>query len=201
MATATGKIGPKDHGRPMTLDEFLSADRTEGCRYELIDGELYVSPEADLPEAQDNLWIFTRLLLYARDFPDVINCVHPRARVFVPRRKRVTCPQPDVAAYHDFPVHLPIRKLRWQDVSPILVVEVLSSADPDKDLVRNVQLYWQVPTIKEYWVLDVRDDPDRPTLTVYRRRSKRWPVMHHSFGETYTTPLLPGFELIVDPRK
>jgi Uma2 family endonuclease len=86
-------------------------------------------------------------------------------------------------------------------VSPILVVEVLSSDDPDKDLVRNVDLYHQVPTIKEYWVIDGRDDPNRPTLLVYRRHGRKWRTYELAFGETYTTKLLPGFTLLLDPRR
>ena len=58
-------------------------------------------------------------------------------------------------------------------MSPILVVEVLFDADPYKDLVRNVDLYLQVPSIREYWLLDARYSADEPTLIVHRRRGKR----------------------------
>ena len=46
-----------------------------------------------------------------------------------PGAKGVTNPQPDLAAYRDFPLHLPFDQVRWQDVSPVLVVEVLSLRD------------------------------------------------------------------------
>ena len=66
---------------------------------------------------------------------------------------------------------------------------------------RNVELYLRVPSIREYWIFDPRQDPDRPTLRVYRRRGSRWqrPV-DVAPGETYTTPLLPGFALLLDPH-
>jgi Uma2 family endonuclease len=87
-------------------------------------------------------------------------------------------------------------------VSPILVVEVLKNSDHYKDLVRNVDLYAQVPTIREYWILDGRDSADEPTLIVRRRRGKNWLRPREiAYGETYTTPLLPGFELVIDPRR
>jgi hypothetical protein len=38
------KLGPKDHGRPLSLEEFRSAEAREGWRYELIDGKVYVWP-------------------------------------------------------------------------------------------------------------------------------------------------------------
>src|SRR5439155_1470268 len=81
------------------------------------------------------------------------------------------------------------RRFRWQDYSPVLVVEIVSDDDPDKDYVRNVALYAEVPSIKEYWVLDPGPDPDRPSLRVYRRRGKGWQKpIDVPFGGTYQTP-------------
>jgi Uma2 family endonuclease len=201
MTTAV-TIGPKDHGRRMTLEEFMAADNVEGYQYELIDGRLYVSPVPDLPAGRVELWILGLLMRYAWDHPEVINAVFPRARVFVPRRRRVTNPEPDVAAYRNFPLDRPFDELRWQDVSPLLVVEVLSEDDPDKDLVRNVQLYLRLPSIREYWILDpLQEGPDRPHLLVHRRWGRRWRTLRFASGETYTTRLLPGFELLVDPHR
>jgi Uma2 family endonuclease len=56
-----------------------------------------------------------------------------------------------------------------------------------------------VPSIKEYWILDAREDADFPTLLVYRRRGRRWqePITVGP-NATYTTPLLPGFTLSLD---
>jgi Uma2 family endonuclease len=200
MATVT-KLGPLDQGRPMTLDEFMAGDYQEGYQYELIDGRLYVSPSPNLPEARVDLWIFRKVQRYAEDNPEVINFVYNKVRVFVPGRPGVTNPEPDLAAYHRFPLHLPFREVRWQDVSPLLVGEVLSLDDPDKDLVRNVELYFQVPTIKEYWLFDTREDPEQPRLRVHRRHGRKWRLIDLSYGEVYTTKLLPGFELLLDPHR
>ena len=199
MATIL-KIGRCDHGRPMTLDEFLAGDYEEGYGYELIDGRLYVSPTPNQPEDWVNEWLADKLKLYAREHPDNINHISHGARVFIPGRRGVTNPQPDLAAYGDYPLHRHIRDIRWQDVRPKLVVEILSADDPDKDFVRNVELYLLVPSIKEYWVLDAREDPEHPTLTVYRRRGKKWQPLDIGPNDIYTTRLLPGFELILDSR-
>jgi Uma2 family endonuclease len=201
MATVL-KIGPADHGRPMALDEFMAGDYEEGYQYELIDGKLYVSPQPNLPQGLVEKWIYTKLDDYSRQQLGVINFVHYKARVFVPDRPGVTNPEPDVTAYADFPLEQPWQEIRWQDVRPLLVVEVLSLDDPDKDLVRNVELYLQVPTIKEYWVIDTRESVSQPILYVYRRRGRRWQrVIEVHCGETYTTKLLPGFQLLLDPRR
>jgi Uma2 family endonuclease len=184
----------------MSLEEFLAGDYREGYHYELIDGKLYVSPKPNLPENWVEEWLYTQLKLYAVKHPKVINYVSHGARVFVPGRRGLTNPEPDLSAYHNFPSHRPLRTIRWQDLSPVLVAEVLSAEDPDKDLVRNVELYLLVPSIKEYWVLDSREDPDRPTMRVYRRHGQKWRIIDLSYGDTYTTKLLPGFELLIDPR-
>ncbi len=201
MATVL-KIGPADHGRPMTLDEFEAGDYQEGCQYELIDGKLYVSPLPNFPQGRMEKWIYRKLDDYSILHPEVINFVYNKTRLFVPGRPAPTCPEPDVAAYHDFPLDQEFADIRWQDVIPILAVEIVSPDDPYKDLVRNVELYLQVPSIREYWVVDNRQIAERPTLYVYRRRGQRWQrVIEVGYGETYTTRLLPGFELLIDPRK
>jgi len=195
------KFGPSDHGKPLAQDEFATAAWEEGYRYELIDGKLYVSPKPNLPQGRVEKWIYTKLDRHSEQRPDVINFVHGAARVFVPDRPGTTNPEPDVAAYHAFPLELPWDAVQWQDVSPVLVVEVLCPEDPDKDLVRNVELYLQVPSIRVYWILDTRQSATRPVMYVYRRRGQRWQrVIELHYGEIYTTRLLAGFELRVDPR-
>jgi Uma2 family endonuclease len=200
MSTVVKKLGPEDHGRPMSFDEFMEGDYQSGYKYELIDGRLYVSPEANFPENWVEQWLFAKVFDFSREHPRIINYVTPKARIFVPGRAGITAPDPDLAAYQDFPLHRPIRKVRWQDVSPILVGEILTG-DPEKDLVRNVELYLQVPTIKEYWLLDAREEPEQPMLRVYRRQGKKWRILDFAFGEIYTTSLLPGFHLLIDPRQ
>ncbi len=200
MRTAL-KMGPADHDRPLTLEEFTSAVHQEGYHYELIRGRVYVSPVPNLPQVSLEGWISDLLRAYIKQHPDVINHLTNKGRVFVPGEEEMTAPEPDAAVYRDFPHDVPFRERRWQDVSPILVVEVLSEDDPDKDLVRNVELYLLVPSIREYWILDGRADPDHPTLWVYRRRGQRWlRAFQVTAGGSYSTRLLPGFTLLLDPH-
>jgi Uma2 family endonuclease len=199
MAIMT-KIGPAEHGRPLTLEEFEAGDYVEGYKYELIDGRLYASPLPDLPENSLEEWLGYKLRVYSHENPNVINYVSGKSRVFIPGRRRTTCPEPDLSAFADFPVDRPIRQRRWQDLHPILVVEVMTG-DAWKDLGRNVELYLQSPSIREYWVLDGREDPDRPTLIQHRRRANRWVVREFAFGSTFSTRLLPGFRIVIDPRR
>jgi Uma2 family endonuclease len=195
-------LTPGDQGRPLAPEEFEKAGGQEGYRYELIDGKLEVSPLPDLPHDCIKDWLADKLRDYRRQHPEVINRIASPARVFVPDRPGVTTPEPDVAAYRNFPCDRPVAKMRWQDVSPLLVAEVLSEDTADKDLVRNLELYLQVPSIREYWILDPRASADHPTLTVHRRRGRRWQrPINVPAGGTYTTRLLPGFALVLDPRR
>ena len=200
IAILPARIGPRDHGKPMTLAAFDASDFQEGYKYELIDGRVDVTYLPELPEDWIENWLYPKLYTYAVKHPNIINYLTRKARVFIPGRKRVTVPEPDLAAYRSFPTHLAVSELRWRRVSPILVAEIMSRHDPKKDLVRNVELYLQVPTIKEYWLLDGRADPDHPTMRVHRRHGPRWRIKDLAFGDIYTTSLLPGFKLLFDPR-
>jgi Uma2 family endonuclease len=192
------RIGPHDHGREMTYQEFLAGDYEVGYKYELIEGELYVSPQPNLPHDIVLRHIDELLTIYKLHRRDTVKRISSHSRVFVPGRRKTTCPEPDFAIYNDY---APSRKLRWDQVSPFVVVEVVSPDDPDKDYVRNVDLYRQVASILEYWVFDHVADDDGPTLKVFKRDSsdQDWTTDDYGPRATYHTKLLPGFSLPVTP--
>src|SRR5262245_16831510 len=112
-----------DHGRPLTWDEFEHADYQGGFGYELIHGRLYVTPAPNFSHEVLRDWVADALRAYARLRPDVIRRVHGPARVFLPEiAEEVTAPEPDVACYATLPEGVPLLRVRWQDISPILVV-------------------------------------------------------------------------------
>jgi Uma2 family endonuclease len=194
-------LTPRDHGRPLTLDEFRRADAREGYRYELIKGKLEVWPRPELPHDYLAGWLKGLLGDYSRNHPEVIRHVLGPACVFAPVRRVTTVLRPDLAAYPRFPANGSVAQLDWQDVSPLLVAEVLSEDTADKDLVRNRDLYLRVPSIREYWILDPREGGNCPTLLVHRRRGARWQrTITVAGGDTYTTRLLPDFALVLDAR-
>ncbi len=193
-------LTPQDHGRRLTLEELESASAQKGYRYELIRGRLDVSPLPNFPHDQLRKWLERCLERYVEQHPEVINLITGPARVFLPEQDEMTAPEPDLVAYRDFPHNLPLRERRWQDFSPVLVVEIISEDTAEKDLVRNLDLYLQVPSIREYWILDPRPNADEPALTVHRRRGQRWQrPIDVPYRGTYTSRLLPDFALVVDP--
>jgi Uma2 family endonuclease len=195
------KLGPRDHGRAITPEEARTAHRQPGYRYEIIDGKIYVTPVPNLPHDRILRWFLNAVNSYSEKHPDVFNYVTTNGKVIVPDRPGLTEPEPDFIAFRDFPLDSPLADVRWEDLTPVLVVEILSEDDPEKDLQRNVELYEEIPSIREYWIFDPRTDPDHPTLLVYRRRGQRWQKpISVVFGETYTTRWLPDFSLRVAPR-
>jgi Uma2 family endonuclease len=192
------RIGPHDHGREMTYEEFLAGDYEEGYKYELIDGSLYVSPQANYPHDWVEEHVGTLLRAYKASRPDVVQRVSAKSRVFVPGRRKTTCPEPDFAIYRHCPKG---RHVNWRDISPMIVVEIVSPSDPEKDYQRNVELYRQVPSILEYWLFDRCEDDDGPVMKLYRRDSgdQDWTTTDFGPDAVYSTPLLPGFELPITP--
>lgn len=203
MKTATAKrtFAPADHGRRVSADDLDTANYAPGFNYEIIDGRLYVSPQPNPTEHILERWLRRKLERYSDGHPEVIDFVAVKGRVFLPATKRLTVPEPDIAAYKDFPQDLESEDLSWEVVSPVLVCEVLVDGSIEKDLGRNPSLYLAVRSIKEYWVLDGTVAPRAPTLIRHVRRGKRWEVETISSGALLTTKLLPGFELVIDPRR
>src|SRR4051812_31214643 len=73
MATTTRRIGPADHGRRMTLDEFIEADFEEGRLYELARGVIDVTDVPGLNHGRIVGRISGFFLIYAINHPRVIN--------------------------------------------------------------------------------------------------------------------------------
>jgi len=195
-------LRPSDHGREMSLEDWEQATEEPGYRYELVRGRLEVSAEPDVPHDDDAHWLADLLCEYRKRRPKIIGKVSEHARVYLPDLLAPTCLEPDIAVFREKTRSLAAARRKWKFLSAILVVEVLSPDTAKKDLERNVPLYLQVPSIREYWIVDSRQHLDQPKLIVCRRRGKRWlKPIEVAFGETYETKLLRGFKLIVDPNQ
>ena len=135
--------------------------------------------------------ILFQLWEYQKQHPEIVGYVTDRARVFVPSAIKTTAPEPDLALFQSAP------DVDWREVEPFIVGEVLRGDDINKDLFRNVGLYWAVPSIREYWVFDIRADARRAKLIVYQRGPSGWSITEHSADSAYETPLLPGLKLAI----
>lgn len=162
------RLRPEHCGLRMAIDLFEALPCEEGFRYEIIDGVIQVSPVPE-PFHYDIARNLCRLLESAKaaDGRPVFADVRLQSRVFVSsERDRASIPEPDVAAYLEYP-QKPVRS--YLGVSPAVVAEVVSPDYDRKDYVRNVELYGRVASILEYWVVDPRIDVIRPSMAIFRR--------------------------------
>ena len=185
----------------MSWEEYRTADFQEGFRYELIDGRLVVAAMPNPKHMGVWSWLYRELLDYSRKRPNIINLVSSHCEVVIPGHAGVSAPQPDVAAYQNFPTErFDDDDFSWNEVFPILVAEIVSPDSPDKDYYRNVTLYEQEQRIREYWIVDPRGGINNRTMRVYRRRAGKWQrPIEIGPGGKYTTKLLPGFCLRLEP--
>src|SRR5580692_1997521 len=103
MTSVQLKLGPADHGKRLSLDEFDEAEFEPGAKYEIIDGRVYVSTEPNPAENFLETWLFIKLITYSGLHQDVINYVTVKSRLFVHSRLKATVPEPDLAVYQDYP--------------------------------------------------------------------------------------------------
>ena len=74
----------EDHGRPLSWDEYVTADAQEGYRYEMIEGRVVVSPPPNTLHEDCVKWLEKLLDTYAADRPDLLRSIRTRSCVFLP---------------------------------------------------------------------------------------------------------------------
>ncbi len=183
MATVGMRLGPADHGRRMTLEEFREADAEEGYRYELARGILEV---VEVPNDPHGLIISnTQGLLhdYRRSHPRSIYRIGGGGefRLWVP--EFVSGRNPDVAV---------VLKGTPKDGRgrrpPSLVAEVVSKRGEIRDYQEKREEYWAYG-IREYWIID----PTTRGVLVLNRQGDQWAERTFQGGEVIGSVLLPGF--------
>ncbi len=193
MSTVKLRIGPADHGRPMTLEEFREADEEPGYLYELARGVLDVGEvPSDLHgQILDNLHeAFSRFRL-----------LHPKLirRIAHGSDLRVIIPEldsdrhPDLAlVFFGAPLNARGRQM------PALVCEIVSpgARSRKRDYEEKAEEYRTVG-IQEYWIID----PARKHVKVLSSRIVRgkstWTERVFIGDEVIESKLLPGLELRV----
>jgi Uma2 family endonuclease len=190
MATVTSiRIGPADHGRKMSLAEFMEADAQEGFRYELARGVLEVTY---VPGEPHGLIVWTLLrMIFAFDtrHPGMILRAGGASefRLWLPAM--ISSRNPDIAVVlRNTPKDA--RGLR----PPVLVIEVVSqgSESHQRDFVTKREEYLAFG-IREYWIVD----PEARTVTILVRDGDAW--VEHLFREEQEarSSILPGLAIKV----
>jgi Uma2 family endonuclease len=188
MATVTEKrtslFGPRSAGIRMTPREFDRADFVEGWRYELINGVLVVSPIPSESEVDPNEELGRWLRNYQEFHPQgsVLTKTLPERTVRTKRNRRRA----------DRVIWTKLGRLPRQKDKPTIIVEFVSSGKRNwkRDYEEKRDEYMEI-RVDEYWVIDRFER----TLTVFRMVRNKIKQQVISEKETYTTDLLPGFEL------
>jgi len=169
-----------------TYEDLQAFPEGDGKRYEIIDGDLLVTP-APLSKHQlvlGNLYWWLRSYLEKNPMgralfapTDVVlsefNVVEPDL-LFLSNARRDRLTRKNIQG------------------APDLVVEVLSESTRRTDEVRKRKLYGSADVL-EYWIVD----PELETVKVYRKASDRFEraaELSCEAGDVLTTPLLPGFQ-------
>jgi Uma2 family endonuclease len=167
----------------LTPEEFDAAERFDDrYRYELIHGVLVVSPYPLPTERGPNDMLGHWLLTYREQHPQglALDLTLHEQEIQTRDNRR----QADRAIWAGRG-HLP----NVDEDTPSIVVEFVSAArkDRQRDYAEKRKAYLEI-NIVEYWVID----RFRRLMTVYRHDGQDTVVNEN---DTYTTPLLPGFEL------
>ena len=192
MATAiasapTLRIGPKDHGRRMTLDEFIETDFKEGWLYELARGVVEVT---EIPGPWHGRIVdrFARMFIhYDEQHPGLIKYRAGSGECRMRLPGMVSDRHPDQAIYLD---PEPPGPRVWTKWIPHIVVEVVSPGGEDRDLIDKREEYLRVG-VREYWILDA----ENRRMIVLSREGDTWEETIVPEIGTYQTVFLPGLEV------
>ena len=171
----------------MTYDQYcLLPD--DGKQYEVIDGELFVTP-APTPKHQEiagELYALLSAYVKANALGKVY--IAPVDVLF----ELHTVVEPDILFIRQDRLSIVGEKV--VEAAPDVVVEVLSPSTFYKDLRKKMGVYDQFG-VQEYWIVD----PEKQSIEVYARAGKGLQLARSfSSDETLESPLLPGFQLPVN---
>lgn len=168
----------------LTYDDY-SLLPNDGKRYEIIEGELFVTPSPNFLHQS----VVTNMTYYLSAFLKD----HPLGRVLVSPFD-VVFSQLDVVE----PDVLYVSKARSSVLtdknvqgSPDLVIEVLSLSTAKMDRTTKLKLYARFG-VEEYWIID----PEGPAAEIYRREKGALDLAATLDAKgLLTSPLFPGFSL------
>ncbi|HEX8202059.1 MAG TPA: Uma2 family endonuclease [Isosphaeraceae bacterium] len=177
------RLGPDDHGRLVTDEEFAEADYAEPWKYERVEGRLAVMfPDGHDHAVSSEPWRDALVLYKKLNRPDLVQIIKSEAWVRVPGgTDRIG----DIGVY--LVTDRPTPKI--PDRVPDLMFEIVSAGreSHDRDYVAKRADYHRMG-VREYVIID--------------RFTGRVTVLTHAPGayeqrvlappETYTSPLLPG---------
>ena len=173
--------------RYWTVDDVERLPDDEGTRYEIIDGELYVSTQPDWQHQFVSGQIFAFLQMWSNQTQAGMANLAPGVIY-----SKGTAVAPDVVWISRERLRTALQPNGKLNASPELMVEILSPGSENTHRDRRVKLdLYSRREVEEYWVVNWRER----TIDVYRRRNDML-TFYKTFNESdiLETPLLPGFK-------
>ena len=178
------KLGPQSNGLLLNPWEFDAAEFEPGWRYELINGVLTVNPPPSIKERDPNEELGRWLRNYQESHPqgESMDFTVSEQTVHIgPQRRRV-----------DRAIWAGLGRLPRDEETPTITIEFVSRGRRNRQ--RDYQIKrdeYRLAGVREYWVIDRFERQ----MTVYRFWRDKTTTKTVDQRHSYTTPLLPGFEL------
>jgi Uma2 family endonuclease len=146
----------------MTADEFLALPDVQGERWELVAGEIVVSPRPTRSHAYTagELYALLREHVKQNNLGIVYIEVDTKFETYEVRA-------PDIQYFSN--AHSPEEIRTRADLIPDLCIEILSPSNPRTDRVNKFQLY-QAQGVANYWIVD----PENRTIEGYTLHNGRY---------------------------
>jgi Uma2 family endonuclease len=192
MSRTTTLLGPADHGRRMSLEEFEHAEGREGYLYELSRGVITV---VDVPNPRHFKLVDAvreRFSDFRRRRPNLIYGIATGSECKLLIAGLESERHPDLAIYKTRPPEGDTDDDLWSRWIPEIVVEVVSPSSRYRDYQEKPEEYLRFG-VREYWIIDA----DEGVMKVLRRWRGRWAERTIRPPEIYRTALLPGFEFSI----
>jgi Uma2 family endonuclease len=179
-------LGPELAGALLTPEEFdRIEDWDEDYVYELVHGVLVVTPPPSESERGPNDFLGHLLRSYGEE--------HPQGKALNYTLTEHLIRTPDSRRRADRVIWAGLGRMpNVRRELPTIAIEFVSVGR--RSFLRDYETKrdeYRKARIAEYWLID----RFRRQMTVFRQPSDPTPVLVVKEGETYTTPLLPGFEL------
>lgn len=189
MIVTKAKIGPRHHGRKMSLRAFEFAPTEEGAICELARGYVVVSEVPGFAHLRCVGVLRRYLAQYRVENPRRIFavCGSMECKILIPAWESER--HPDIAVYLSAPKNRKDRRM-WRTWLPDLAIEIVSESSRDRDYTQKRDEYWTAG-VKEYWIVDLKL---QRVMTLKRGRSQ-WTEKPLGPADVCETKLLPGFAL------
>jgi len=181
------RIGPADHGRRMSLDDFDRAIAAEGWIYELGKGVIEVSEVPRLIHGKQVQELRNQLVAYQLSHPEVLNYLSGGSDAKLLIGPSESERHPDLLVYCS---EAPDLQHPWSLWVPEIVIEVISESSRQRDYEIKPDEYLAFG-VDEYWIVDAA----KQLMIVHERWRGQWKKHTIKPPKKYTTRWLPGFSL------